>query len=49
VLKSRLTQEVSFPLTFPISSANKRIDMEACVEMTRGWCLSCNDDVRCMK
>jgi hypothetical protein len=40
VLKSRLTQDLSFPLTFPNASVNKRIDMEAYVEMMHGWCLS---------
>jgi hypothetical protein len=40
VLKRRLTQDLSFPLTFPSASVNKRIDMGACVEMIYGWCLS---------
>jgi hypothetical protein len=39
-LKRRLTQDLSFPLTSPTASANKRIDMEGCVEMIYGWCLS---------
>ena len=39
-LKRRLTQDLSFPLTFPSASVNKRIDMEAYVEMIYGWCLS---------
>ena len=40
ILKRRLTQDLSFPLTFPSASVNKRIDMEAYVEMIYGWCLS---------
>jgi hypothetical protein len=40
LLKRRLTQDLSFPLTFPSASVNKRIDMEAYVEMIYGWCLS---------
>ena len=39
-LKRRLTQDLSFPLTFPTASVNKRIDMSAYVEMIYGWCLS---------
>jgi hypothetical protein len=34
-LKSRLTQDLSFPLTLPKASLNCRINMEAC-----GWCLT---------
>jgi hypothetical protein len=40
VLKRRLTQDLSFPLTTPSASVNKRIDMDAYVEMIYGWCLS---------
>jgi hypothetical protein len=40
LLKRRLTQDLSFPLTFPSASVNSRIDMEACTEMIYGWCLS---------
>jgi hypothetical protein len=40
LLKRRLTQDLSFPLTFPSASVNKRIDMAAYVEMIYGWCLS---------
>jgi hypothetical protein len=39
-MKRRLTQDLSFPLTSPSASVNKRIDMEACAEMIYGWCLS---------
>jgi hypothetical protein len=39
-LKRRRTQDLSFPLTSPAASVNKRIDMEACVEMICRWCLS---------
>jgi hypothetical protein len=39
-LKRRLTQDLSFPLTFPGASVNNRIDMEAYVEMIYGWCLT---------
>jgi hypothetical protein len=38
--KRRLTQDLSFPLTFPGASINNRIDMEAYIEMIYGWCLS---------
>jgi hypothetical protein len=38
--KRRLTQDLSFPLTFPSASVNNRIDMDAYVEMIYGWCLS---------
>jgi hypothetical protein len=38
--KRRLTQDLSFPLTFPGASVNNRIDMDAYVEMIYGWCLS---------
>ena len=40
ILKRRLTQDLSFPLTFPTASVNKRIDMDAYAEMIYGWCLS---------
>ena len=40
ILKRRLTQDLSFPLTFPKASVNKRINMEAYAEMIYGWCLS---------
>jgi hypothetical protein len=40
VLESRLTQDLTFPLTFPKASINSRINMGACAEMTHGWCLS---------
>jgi hypothetical protein len=40
VLKRRLTQDLSFLLTFPSASVNKRIDMGEYVEMIYGWCLS---------
>jgi hypothetical protein len=40
ILKRRLTQHLSFPLTLPNAAANKQIDMDACVEMIYGWCLS---------
>jgi hypothetical protein len=40
VLKRRLTQDLSFPLTFPGASVNHRIDMDAYTEMIYGWCLS---------
>jgi hypothetical protein len=40
ILKRRLTQDLSFPLTFPTASVNERIDMDAYVEMIYGWCLS---------
>ncbi len=39
-MKRRLTQDLSFPLTSPSASVNKRIDMGACAEMICGWCLS---------
>jgi hypothetical protein len=39
-LKRRLTQDLSFPLTSPRASVNKRIDMDEYVEMIYGWCLS---------
>jgi hypothetical protein len=39
-LKRRLTQDLSFPLTSPKVSVNKRIDMSEYVEMIYGWCLS---------
>jgi hypothetical protein len=39
-LKRRLTQDLSFPLTSPDASVNKRIDMTAYTEMIYGWCLS---------
>jgi hypothetical protein len=39
-MKRRLTQDLSFPLTSPNASVNKRIDMGAYVEMIYGWCLS---------
>jgi hypothetical protein len=39
-MKSRLTQDLSFPLTSLSASVNKRIDMGACAEMIYGWCLS---------
>jgi hypothetical protein len=34
VLKSRLAQDLTFPLTFPKASVNGRINMGACAEMT---------------
>jgi hypothetical protein len=40
VLKSQLTQDLTFPFTFLKASVNSRIDMGACAEMTCGWCLS---------
>ncbi len=39
-LKRRLTQDLSFPLTFPGASVNSRIDMEAYVAIIYGWCLT---------
>ena len=39
-LKRRLTQDLSFPVTFPDASVNNRVDMGAYVEMIYGWCLS---------
>ncbi len=39
-LKRRLTQDLSFPLTFQMASVNNRIDMDAYVEMIYGWCLT---------
>ena len=39
-LKRRLTQDLSFPLTFKAASVNNRIDMDAYTEMIYGWCLS---------
>ena len=39
-LKRRLTQDLSFPLTFKAASVNNRIDMDAYTEMIHGWCLS---------
>ena len=39
-LERRLTQDLSFPLMSPSASINKRIDMEAYVEMIYVWCLS---------
>jgi hypothetical protein len=41
ILKRRLTQDLSFPLTSPNASVNRRIDMEAYVKMIYIWCLSC--------
>lgn len=40
ILKRRLTQDLTFPLTFTEASANNRIDMEMHVEMIHGWCLT---------
>jgi hypothetical protein len=39
-MKRRLTQDLSFSLTSPSDSVNKRIDMGAHAEMICGWCLS---------
>jgi hypothetical protein len=39
-LKRRLTQDLTFPLTFKAASVNNRIDMDAYTEMIYGWCLS---------
>jgi hypothetical protein len=39
-LKRRLTQDLSFPLTFWGASVNNRIDMDAYTEMIYGWCLT---------
>jgi hypothetical protein len=40
ILKRRLTQDLSFPLTFRDASINNRIDMDAYTEMIYGWCLT---------
>jgi hypothetical protein len=40
ILKRRLTQDLTFPLTFEKASVNNRIDMDMYVEMIYGWCLS---------
>jgi hypothetical protein len=39
MLKRRLTQDLSFPITFELASVNNRIDMTLYVEMIYGWCL----------
>jgi hypothetical protein len=39
-LKRCLTQDLSFPLTFPSASVNSQIDMDAYTEMIYGWCLT---------
>jgi hypothetical protein len=39
-LKRRLTQDLSFPLTFKEASVNNRIDMDAYTKMIYGWCLT---------
>jgi hypothetical protein len=39
-MKRRLTQDLTFPLTFNEASVNNRIDMEMYVEMIYGWCLT---------
>jgi hypothetical protein len=39
-MKRSLTQDLSFPLTSPSASVNKRIDVGAHAEMIHGWCLS---------
>jgi hypothetical protein len=40
ILKRRLTQDLTFPLTFTEASVNNRIDMDMYVEMIYGWCFS---------
>ena len=34
-----LRQDLSFPLIFPHASVNKRININAYMEMLYGWCL----------
>ena len=40
LMRRRLTQDLSCPLTFPSASVIKRIKVDACIEMICGWCLS---------
>ena len=39
VAKDRLTHDLSYCITAPDASINKRVDMEQYPEMTYGWCL----------